>query len=376
MNKTELKKILKLILSRPTAPYHEHLVIEQIEKFVKDEGFDTTSDEFGNRIVIYKPKGKRPKKGRIGFVAHTDHPGFEITSAKGKSAQAVWRGGVWKEFFNKAKVEVQTSTGPVKGVVTKAVSVKGMPKRVESIYLKMEAPVEVGNFGQWDLTQYKMDGQMIVTRAADDLISVVAMLALLKELKKENVSHEVWFVFSRAEETGFIGSIAMMDKGTLPKDLPLVVLETSKQLLPGGEQGKGPVIRLGDWMTVYSTELLLFMDNTARELQKKNKKFGFQRRVMDGGTCEASLFAANGHKAGGIAFPLGNYHNMGDEPDKNGKPVLRAETVHIRDLQDGVTLMLEMCRNLPELKKTIAGLQKRLRDHGRKQYKYLKENPV
>jgi len=375
MNRVDLKKILKLILTKPTAPYHEQLVIAEIEKFVEAEGLKVQTDTFGNRIVIYKPKG-RAKKGRIGFVAHTDHPGFEITSVNGKKAEAVWRGGVWKEFFTKAKVEVQTSNGSVKGVVSKTVSVKGMPKRVETMSLKMDQPVEVGNFGQWDVTQYKHQGQLIVTRAADDLISVVSMLALIKELKKENIRHEVWFIFSRAEETGFVGSIAMMDKKTIPEDLPLISLETSKQLLPGGEQGKGPVIRLGDWMTAYSSDLLLYMDTTARKYQAENKKFGFQRRVMDGGTCEASLFVANGYTAAGIAFPLGNYHNMGDEPDEKGKPALRAETVHMRDLQDGVTLMLEICRNLSEYPKTLGNLQKRLRDHGRKEYRFLKENLI
>ena len=375
MNRVELKKILKLILTKPTAPYHEQFVMEAIDDFIKKEGFQITKDSFGNRIVIYKPKGKT-RKGRIGFIAHTDHPGFEITSAKGNHAKAIWRGGVKKEFFTKAAVEVQNINGPVKGVVTKTITNADIPQRVEYMHLKLDNPVMVGDFGQWDLTQYKIDGQLIITRAADDLISVVSMLALLKELKKENIRHEVWLIFSRAEEVGFIGSMAMIDKKVIPPDLPLVIMETSKELIPGGEQGKGPVIRLGDWLTTYSTDLLLFLNNTARTYQHAHKNFNFQSRIMDGGTCEASLFAVNCYKSAGIAFPLGNYHNMGDNPAQNGKPILKPETVHIKDLQEGITLMLEICRNLSEYPKTMNKIEKQLRDHGRAGYPLLKKNMI
>lgn len=373
MDRRELKQILKRILNQPTAPFHEALVASEIESFAAETGHKLERDSYGNCIIKYKPKG-RARKGRIGFVAHMDHPGFEIVSSKGKRAMARWYGGVWREYFRNAAVMVHHDGG-VKGRVVKTTAKDGMPNRVESMELLMESPVPQGCFGQWDLVPYKMDGQRVVTRAADDLCSVVTMLALLRALLRENVRHEIWLIFTRAEENGFNGAMAMVEGKMLPKDMPLISLETSK-ILPEAEQGGGPVIRLGDKINTYTPGLLLYMEDCARKLLDMPGRFKYQRRVMDGGMCEASLFVCYGFPSAGIAFPLGNYHNMGDEPGPDGRPGLKAETVHILDLQYGVDLMLAICRDLSDYPKAIKKLAKRLKGISRPFYGKLKENPV
>lgn len=386
MTKAELKRVVKEILTLPTAPFHEARVIEAIEEAAVKTGMNCVVDDFGNRVVVYKPKGKA-KKGRIGFVAHTDHPGFEIVSSKGKKAKARWFGGVKRDFFSKAKVLVHDGEG-VKGVVTKTFtddpakksalpkSAKYKPRvplRVSEMDLTLEREVAEGSFGQWDLIDYKLEKNgRIHTRAADDLCSVAAMVALMKELKEKNVRHEVWLIFTRAEEVGFTGAMALLTQNILPSDLITISLETSK-ILPEATQGKGAVIRLGDRKLTYTPAVLAYMEDCAVKAGKHYRAFKYQRRVMDGGVCEATAFTAAGYASGGIAFPLGNYHNMGDEPDKNGKPVLKAETVHIDDIHNGIRLMLEMAENLGEYPKVMSNLEKRLLQSNRPKFKKLKE---
>jgi endoglucanase len=76
-----------------------------------------------------------------------------------------------------------------------------------------------------------------------------------------------------------------------------------------------------------------------RELPQRH-----QRRVMDGGACEATAATAFGLTAIGISVPLGNYHNQGFEggPDCRGPNAPAPEFVHLDDV-DG---LLKLCRGL------------------------------
>ncbi|MEN3273077.1 MAG: hypothetical protein V7636_1838, partial [Actinomycetota bacterium] len=69
----------------------------------------------------------------------------------------------------------------------------------------------------------------------------------------------------------------------------------------------------------------------------------FQRRLMDGGSCEATAFCAAGYRASGVAVPLGNYHNARD--DAAG---IAPETVMVDDYLSEVRLLTSLAHN-PEL---------------------------
>ncbi len=120
-----------------------------------------------------------------------------------------------------------------------------------------------------------------------------------------------------------------------------VSLETSRQL-PGADIGKGPVLRLGDRYSVFDAGALsVFARQAQRRLPDRH-----QKRVMDGGTCEASAALAYGFRTVGISVPLGNYHNQGLEggPDCAGPNGPAPEFVHLRDVEG----LLAMGRSLLE----------------------------
>lgn len=387
---TSLRSILQEVLETPTAPFMEQHVARLVDEHARRAGATIARDDFGNRVVMVRPKGA--VKARLGFVAHMDHPGFTIVQARGTKARALWTGGVWRPFFGSVGAVVHTADGPVKAQVVKTTPpaptpapVKETPEAkrtrlaadkarrervVDTLDLVCERPVAPGDFGQWDLVPFALQDKLVHTRAADDLCSVAVELALLHALKSLRHSTEVWLVFTRAEENGFTGALTMVN-GTLPKALPMISLETSKAL-PGAVQGGGPVIRLGDRKTVFSSNLLLYMDSVAEALKNERPGFTYQRRLMDGGTCEATAFIANGYEAAGIAFPLGNYHNMADDEPN----MLKAETVHYDDMENGLTFMLELCRRAPEHAGSLERLAKNLATHNLPFTSRLMENPV
>ena len=64
---------------------------------------------------------------------------------------------------------------------------------------------------------------------------------------------------------------------------------------------------------------------------------------MSGGRCEASTAQRHGYATTGLAFPLGNYHNMGEQA------TLQPENIHGDDFLTAVDLLLAAARLLPRL---------------------------
>jgi endoglucanase len=65
-------------------------------------------------------------------------------------------------------------------------------------------------------------------------------------------------------------------------------------------------------MSVFTPELTNAASDIAEVYRKERPGFRFQRKLMPGGTCEASAFSFYGFKSTCLCLPLGNYHNMDD----------------------------------------------------------------
>jgi endoglucanase len=165
-------------------------------------------------------------------------------------------------------------------------------------------------------------------------MGVVAGLAALVAAGDERAC----LVCTRGEELGFLGALEAARLGTVPKGAPVLSLETSKHL-PGAPQGGGVVVRVGDLRTIFDPGLTAAVWARAKELEVPA-----QRRLMDGGTCEASAFGALGWAASGLALPLSGYHNQPDDPAASG-PV--PESVLVADLTAEVALLTALCAEPP-----------------------------
>jgi endoglucanase len=190
----------------------------------------------------------------------------------------------------------------------------------------------------WDLPNPTVRGARIHARACDDLAGAAAMLGAMDELVRGRSSCDAFFLFTRAEEVGFVGAIAAARLKTIPTRCYVVAMETSSQL-PFARMGDGPILRVGDRATSFTSEATSFCHRIARELAASDSSFRYQRRLMDGGTCESSAYCALGYEATGLCLALGNYHNVDLKRKKIGP-----EFIDLSDFDNVVKWFVELAR--------------------------------
>ncbi|MFH1749197.1 MAG: hypothetical protein ABIG44_19370 [Planctomycetota bacterium] len=311
-------KVLRDLLTLPTATFAEDAVLKYLCAACRPlRGVSCKCDRHGNLLACYRyrPPGTTP----LVFVAHTDHPGFVAQEMRDKrTLRADFRGYVESPYFAGARVRFWSGGDWINGRVTdltKTVAVNRMGRqtsRPEEVIIRVQQPVEVGAPGMWALPAPTARGDRLHALACDDLAGVGALLTLLQRLCRQRARAEVWCLFTRAEEVGFVGTVGAIKARTIPRKLPIFVVEMSKEL-PNARIGDGPIIRVGDRLSIYDPNLTAFCERIAQRLARRRKTFASQRRLMDGGACEATGFCAFGYRASGICLPLGNYHNMDTE---------------------------------------------------------------
>jgi len=349
--------LLQDILSQPTAPFREGHVISRITQELEAASVPHFLDPIGNIILGVSSRAeylrlvKKPTPEPLRFyIAHMDHPGFHGVNWKSeRELEILWHGGSPTQHLEGAKVWVADKSGMLGHGEMRNAKLLTSGKALESatVIFPKEIPVAAktlyGGFGF--RAPWWKEGEVIYTKAADDLVGSFAITSLALDLwKKQKKGSDIPFLglLTRAEEVGFIGAIGHFELGWLDqakRTILCVSLETSRTL-PGAEVGKGPVIRLGDRYTVFDPGALrIFSDLAQSVLPEKH-----QRRIMDGGTCEATAATVFGHPCIGISVPLGNYHNQSFEGGPDAAPFNgpAPEFIHGQDI-DGLT---ELCHAL------------------------------
>ena len=90
---------------------------------------------------------------------------------------------------------------------------------------------------------------------------------------------------------------------TLPQSACILSLECSKAFA-NAPQGAGVIVRVGDASSIFDTGMTHALTLSARARALRDPSFKFQRKLMDGGTCEATPFCAHGYRASGLALPV------------------------------------------------------------------------
>jgi endoglucanase len=327
--KDRLLQLAQRLLTLPTAPYHEHAVRQAVLDVCREYDLPVESDRAGNLITRYG-RGGAP----LVLMAHMDHPGFE--ALRGRRAE--FFGSVPKEWFVGAPVRFGDVRTKVKRVLP------GWPKRK---LVELDTPVT--GFGQWDVTRYAVrDGKLHAT-GIDDVLSVVVVLATLVECQRRRLKTNLWGVFTRAEEVGFHGAVELARAGTIPRRALVVSMEMSRER-PWARIGEGPVVRVGDRMTIFDPMATYFFCEVAQRAGIQA-----QRCLMDGGSTEATAFGGLGYRVGGLCLPLGNYHNIG--PNRK----VRAEFVSVSDLEALLRLTVAATNDWRSAGRICGSLRQRIR---------------
>jgi len=328
---TPADTLLENILSQPTAPFREGYVISQILSELKKTEIPHFLDRIGNIVIgakspaeylrLVRQKSKEPLRV---FIAHMDHPGFHGVRWKSdQELEVKWHGGSPTQHLENARVWLAGQSGLMQGGVVagqmKNVKLHPSGRAIDTATVVISDPLPIhplegptslfGGF-RFRAPVWREDA-LIYTKAADDLVGCFAVISVAQELWRKRKSKEAppfLGLLTRAEEVGFIGAIGHFELGWLrnaKRPILCISLETSRTLA-GADIGKGPVVRLGDRFTVFNPEALSILT----ELAAKTLPNQHQRRIMDGGTCEATAATAYGFTSIGISVPLGNYHNQ------------------------------------------------------------------
>lgn len=332
----------------PTASGKEDRAIAWVEKWAKKRrNIELRRDQFGNLLLQRKGAASRTP---IVFAAHMDHPAFVVTAARdGQTVEAEFRGGVADSYFLGTPVLLHHGKGePALGVVTEVSQPEsnGGDKRVV-VKLETDVAATPGDVMTWEMSEPEVLGGRLYALACDDLAGVAAAIATLETLLADRkFKGDVRVLLTRAEEVGFVGAIAACRSGILPKKARIVALENSKSFAES-PIGLGPIVRVGDRTSTFDPDLTYRIGKIAEGIAAEDAGFLWQRKLMPGGTCEASAYQALGYQATCVCLPLANYHNMNEETRR-----IDAESIAIPDYHGLIRLLVRIGQTLDEAAKS------------------------
>lgn len=328
MSSKNRRRILLDLVNLPTSPFCEQHVIAYIRRFVAARpSLKLRTDRFGNLLLRYAPRGRAIRVRRpVLFAAHMDHPGFCATKMlDARHLRADWRGWVTARYFKDARVRFYSGRRWISGRIVEVIPQKprsphqrravasarsfGADAPPAAVIVRVARAVAPGSPGMWDIKDAVIKGNRLHARVCDDIAGLAAILCMIDELCRSRARTSCHVFFTRAEEVGFAGALAAVQARTVPKEAVVVAVECSKAVT-GVALGAGPVLRVGDKASVFTPAATAYCQIAADELAQSDRSFQYQRKLMDGGTCESTAYCHYGYNATGICLPLGNYHNM------------------------------------------------------------------
>ncbi len=351
-------------VSIPTASFKEQRVYAYLRCFAETRGLAYREDGLGNAVIEYR-KGRKTRPLVLG--AHTDHPGFVVTAVKGRRLELEFRGGISGDYGKGERLRIfagddgdPAARGDSTAEITSTATAPGALRfsrrlRTARATLTAGSSAQVGDLALWAQPMGRVKGEILEALQLDDLGGGLAILWAFERLLEERPDARVLGLFTRAEEVGLVGAAAVTQTDLLPEGALIVAVECSSMAGGRAEQGGGPIIRVGDLQHIFSPRITMWMTQVARELQAADPKFRYQRKLMDGGTTEATAYDLLGYESGAACLALGNYHNAG--PNNR----IAAETIHLGDVEGLARLFVAMGQNTRRVEEVYATSVKRWR---------------
>ena len=341
----ELYQAGMAIAACPTAPCHEGHVIACLLERLRDLPYITTrQDEFGNLHVSYEFESAGREPFRV--VAHMDHPAVVV-----QGDELHFAGGVDEGYFAGQSLVFYSSQSrePLGRARIASIAFSDEVKRVQ---IDGSIPVDA-TFATWDLPPPACTKTRFVSPACDDLAQVSLVLAVLRRLSLSGARASFHALFTRAEEIGFAGALASLKAKEPLSAIPTLSLETSNAR-GFAELDAGAIVRVGDRMSVFDSRITHWMETAFRDLQVAKPGTTYQRLLMGGGTCEATVFHRAGLPTGALCVAMENYHNMG--PDRS----VASEAISLRDWQGLYDFLFFLATEAKSVQAADAGVEARL----------------
>ena len=334
------------LMPLPTAPFREQFVMEAISRQAAELGLEIRSDAVGNLLLLYHGDRDSGPAARVIFTAHMDHPGLLYSQPLSPRDHLFeLAGNVNVDLAKKGDVDIYDPAGtadqtPVRGVVDSYAEpeAEGGPPVFSIRIAKADAGLLTpDSFAMWRLPVLGKQGRELRGRACDDLAGVTVAITVMEHLRRSRFRSGAGLLLTRAEETGFGGMMAAVRSDWLPREPLYINIECSSQRA-GAALGAGPVIRVGDRLSVFEPDLSAVLVAIAEGEMEGFEGPGlpYQRKLMDGGACEATVLKLAGFRVGAVALPLDHYHNW-------GKKRLRPEAIDVDDAVALVKLLARVC---------------------------------
>jgi putative aminopeptidase FrvX len=332
------------LLRLPTAPFHEHRIVAAIDTLINDWSGPHTPlsierDAAGNLIIRYEGTNSG---SWLYLTGHLDHPGFGFIEHLTRQDLLFERlGGLPVQFCRDAHVQIHSTRdlhSPLSGTITAYLEdtlFEGERRPAFRVNVdESTTAVGPGSFAVWDLPPTETKKRKLRATACDDLAGVAVALTVLANLLKEGARSRVALLLTRAEETGFGGMLDYAASDRLDQEGVFINIECSS-CLAGAPLGDGPVIRVGDRRWLFDPQVTAALVTAAAD--KSLAQLPYQRRLMDGGTCEATVLSRAGVPTAAVALPLANYHNT-------GRRGVRREAIDLDDAEHLVELLTRVAR--------------------------------
>ncbi|GAA0348739.1 M42 family metallopeptidase [Bacillus horti] len=352
-----MKDLLQQLTSLIGPPGFEEEVARFVYKEAKKYADEVRIDALGNVIALKKGRGSAPS---VLLSAHMDETGFVVKKIEPNGLIRFEKnGGHDDRIILAQKVKLRTETGYVKGVIG-TISAHFMkyddPQKVRKhaqLYIDVGASnaeevhsmgIEVGTPIGWD-SELDFIGQAdgvsrLVGKSFDDRASCAILLELLKELKEQPSSGDVYAVFSVQEEVGLRG--AQVAAYHVQPDVALAVdttavSDTFEEMMDGTlALGKGAGIKVLDFSLVAHP----WVRKRLVEVAKK-KEINYQMEVFpgigtDGGALATSL---GGIPTGVVSIPTRYAHSPVEVMDwKDFEACYQLVEQFVRSLEDGTEI--------------------------------------
>jgi endoglucanase len=315
--KERAEQLLLELTTLPTAAGHENRVQAFLDSWLSKRARNVKwkRDRAGNLLIRHRNPGR---KAPLLITAHLDHPAFVVRGVDGLEVDLEFRGGVHDVYFKNARIELFDSRDHRTTARITELDPKSKPFKTARARLARKAPdLASGDIGRWAFPKASISGGRLRTDACDDLAAAAAALTAFDSIRKRKGCEHVGLLFTVAEEVGFLGAIEVARNATsergglIPRSSRLICLENSRSF-PESPIGGGPIVRVGDRISVFSPSLTNTISHVCTEETKRDKTFVWQRKLMPGGACEATAFSTFGFESTCLCLPLGNYHNMAD----------------------------------------------------------------
>ncbi|MFC7061481.1 M42 family metallopeptidase [Halobacillus seohaensis] len=295
--------LFKTLTELPGAPGNEHLVREFMKNELKKYSDETIQDGLGGVFGVKKGKGPR-----VMVAGHMDEVGFMVTQiTKNGMLRFQTLGGWWNQVLLAQRVQVITDNGPVVGVIGSIPPHNLTPEQRQKPMELKNMLIDIGADDEDDAKSIGIKpGQQIVpicpftpmanekkvlAKAWDNRYGCGLAIELMKELKDEKISNQLYSGATVQEEVGLRGAQAashLIDPDVFYALDASPANDMSGEDKEFGQLGKGALLRILDKSMVTHRGMRDFILDTA-----ETNDIPYQYFVSQGGTDAGRVHITN-----------------------------------------------------------------------------------